>query len=121
MELVKKQTKICSQCGIKKSVNEFYFDSLAVDTLRSNCKSCHNKASRERRYGISHSSIETLITKQDGKCAICKVVLGLKFDVDHDYRTNKIRGILCPDCNKGIGRLKDSVEILKQAILYLEK
>lgn len=56
-------------------------------------------------------------------CKICGVSqnsLNYSLNVDHDHKTKKIRGLLCGKCNTGIGLLKENIEILKSAILYLE-
>jgi len=52
----------------------------------------------------------------------CKNVLdmGFKTHVDHDHTTNKIRGLLCSLCNPALGSFRDSIDILKEAIYYLE-
>lgn len=31
------------------------------------------------------------------------------------------RGLICNDCNLGIGRFKDNIKIIKNSIVYLEK
>jgi hypothetical protein len=41
--------------------------------------------------------------------------------VDHDHKTGLIRGLLCTQCNPGIGYFQDSIERLQLAIKYLEK
>lgn len=41
--------------------------------------------------------------------------------IDHDHKTGKIRGLLCGFCNKAIGLLKENINILRNAIHYLEK
>ena len=41
--------------------------------------------------------------------------------VDHNHVTGQIRGLLCTNCNLGIGNFKDKTELLKNAIKYLEK
>lgn len=35
--------------------------------------------------------------------------------------TNKVRGILCPEWNHGLGKFKDNITNLRLAIEYLEK
>jgi hypothetical protein len=63
-----------------------------------------------------------LLEAQNGKCAICGGGETGKFSrlsVDHDHVTKKIRGLLCSSCNAGLGRLKDSEELLIRALEYL--
>lgn len=40
--------------------------------------------------------------------------------VDHDHETGKVRGLLCKSCNLAIGKFKESVEIVRRALAYLE-
>lgn len=75
------------------------------------------------RYDLEIEEYQKLYEKQDNKCAICKGSFelgGMKgLYVDHDHVTNKVRGLLCPACNSALGKFKDSVEILQNAIKYL--
>ena len=82
---------------------------------------------RERKFGITRSDYVKLFNDQNGVCAICHqpetaarkgVVRSLA--VDHDHKTGKIRGLLCSDCNTGIGKLKDDPNILLSASEYLK-
>jgi Recombination endonuclease VII len=85
-------------------------------------------------YGITLQEWEKLLEKQDGKCAICCIPLYLKLDgtqdstVDHNHACcagqsscgKCIRGILCVNCNWGLGQFKDDQAILQAAINYLK-
>jgi len=57
-------------------------------------------------------------------CPIChkKTIPGLtsKVVLDHDHKTGRPRAWICDSCNTGIGRFKDEIELLKNAIKYLE-
>lgn len=75
------------------------------------------------KYGLSIEEYQKLLSKQNNLCAICGCEILDKQNrphVDHNHITNKVRGILCHNCNVGIGHLKDSVVLLKNAIKYLE-
>lgn len=73
----------------------------------------------KRKYGLSKEEYYLLKEKQDNMCAICKIS-NRRLAVDHCHITGKIRGLLCLNCNTGIGQLKDSVELLESAINYLK-
>ncbi len=76
-----------------------------------------------KKYGISIEDYNETFTKQEGKCAICgthQVELKKKLSIDHCHKTGKVRGLLCNNCNVGIGFLKEDIENLRCAILYLD-
>lgn len=76
----------------------------------------------KRLYGISFEEYSKLLLKQNYKCAICdidEVEYGKKLVVDHNHKTGKVRGLLCRNCNVGIGLLQDNKELLKKASLYV--
>lgn len=77
----------------------------------------------KQRYGISIEDYEGMLEKQEGCCAICGVHTSgeeKNLAVDHCHNTGKVRGLLCFDCNTGLGKLKDSEELLRKALKYLE-
>lgn len=64
-----------------------------------------------------------LFDKQEGCCAICeKHQANLKqtMNVDHNHKTDRIRGLLCHNCNLLLGFAEENIKILKNAIKYLE-
>jgi hypothetical protein len=85
------------------------------------------KTHLQRRFNLSLEDYNKMLDAQGGKCAIClqpetqKRAGKLKaLSVDHSHITGAIRGLLCSDCNTGIGKLKDSTEILMNAVEYLK-
>jgi hypothetical protein len=80
---------------------------------------------RFARFGATIEDHERLWIEQNAQCAICKTDLNLKgrrgCQFDHCHKTNKARGLLCGDCNRGLGGFKDNPGFLLEAVLYLEK
>lgn len=72
-------------------------------------------------YGISKAEYDALLAEQGGVCAICRqeCCTGRRLSVDHDHETGKVRGILCSNCNIGIGKFKENTDLLLAAINYL--
>mgnify|MGYP003149689116 CR=1 FL=1 len=79
------------------------------------------------KYGMTLKDKTILLQKQNNKCMICFI----KFNtddtrtttpaVDHCHISNKIRGLLCGLCNKGLGHFKDNTKLLTKAINYLQE
>lgn len=111
-------------------------------TCKSKCLRCYRKENKKARsntplakakrrrnrvfgkYKITMSQYEELSRKQSGKCAICfaspeDIRYGV-LCIDHCHRTNKVRGLLCIECNTGLGRFEDKLQILCNAIHYLK-
>ena len=57
--------------------------------------------------------------KQQAQCAICNKVFSDDGCIDHDHKTNELRGLLCKQCNVGLGSFKDSSEVCLKASKYL--
>lgn len=73
-----------------------------------------------KKYGLSLIEYKAMFESQTGRCAICKSAPTLKrLSVDHDHKTGAVRGLLCTNCNLGLGNFKDDQEILKAASDYL--
>lgn len=77
----------------------------------------------KRHFGMTLEQYNEQIAKQGGKCALCLRVPTeqpkRKLAVDHCHKTNTIRGLLCGECNRGLGLFRDNVYLLKRAIKYL--
>src|SRR3990167_175307 len=69
------------------------------------------------RYHLSREIYEQRLADQQYACAICKAETFLV--VDHNHATDTVRGLLCQDCNYGLGRFKDDIGRLLAAADYL--
>jgi hypothetical protein len=98
------------------------------------CLPCHNERGRKhreaahgstrnyhlkRRYGITATEFDAMAAEQGGLCAICRERPAVH--VDHDHQTGAVRGLTCFNCNGGLGQFKDRVDIMRNAIRYLER
>lgn len=111
----------CSLCKKLKSSNLFSKCRTRKTGFSPICKPCYLSWTRKKKYGITADQLDVLLKLQNQRCAICKVPFGDIFYVDHCHKTGKVRGVLCQDCNMGIGRLKDDPTVLRSAISYLER
>ena len=77
-----------------------------------------------QKYGINLKKYNYILNKQQHRCACCGVhekELTKRLAVDHDHNTGAIRGLLCSNCNTGIGMLGDSKEAIEAALQYFDK
>lgn len=90
------------------------------------------------KYGITITTFNTIYDNQNGKCAICnkhQSELSRPLQVDHNHKTNGIRGLLCAACNcklqgikdkthsieNEINKHKEKIQIYESMITYLNK
>jgi hypothetical protein len=141
--------QVCAACSIEKPVDAFHFRGRTQVVRQPKCKECNaankrrcvnrwreqnpeqNRASRKAtkvklKYGLTPEDIEKLYVEQGGKCAICPKLLSFakgpksqRPHVDHDHESGKVRGLLCGQCNTGIGMFGDKPALLVAATAYL--
>ena len=80
---------------------------------------------RLRGFGLTVEAYDRLVAAQGDVCACCgKGDPGCGrtlWCIDHDHKTGVIRGLLCNNCNAGIGILGDTIEAVRAALAYLER
>lgn len=117
-------TKQCYICKENKPLNCFHKNKSRKDGVTHECKDCKSEQHLLRKYGITALKYKQMLIKQNNACAICKTKTpggkNNKFVVDHNHKTEEVRGLLCDNCNKAIGLLNDSPELLISAKIYLE-
>lgn len=85
------------------------------------CRGCRATYRSETRRGmyrdmITDNELKKLI-EEVKNCVICGSKE--KLVVDHDHKENKIRGMLCHHCNRGLGHFRDDPMLLEFAAQYL--
>jgi DNA-binding CsgD family transcriptional regulator len=118
----------CKRCGHRGPADEFPAVA-AGNYLCQACREAQLHASSIRRHGCTAAEYQELLVAQGGKCAICDAPAGhqscrgkvCRLSVDHDHKTGTIRGLLCNNCNRGLGRFQDSVKLLIKAARYLQR
>lgn len=74
----------------------------------------------QKRYGITLKDRQAMEERQAGKCAICGET-PRRLVVDHCHKKGHVRGLLCDECNRGLGAFKEDVLIFTKALEYLDK
>ncbi|TET13899.1 MAG: hypothetical protein E3J82_02525 [Candidatus Thorarchaeota archaeon] len=144
------ESKKCSTCKIVKPASEFNHKPGTKDGLQPICKPCkkiwnHNQRKKklaenvdyeverhlQKAFGMSLKEYLEIERNQGHKCALCSTndpgtrkrngANKSRFCVDHDHETGEIRGLLCTNCNRGLGLLGDTLERLEAAAAYLRK
>ena len=116
---------VCTSCRTTRDDQQFREGSKVCDE----CYEVNRNIQLYQKYGILLEDYERILEEQEGRCAICgmkaehNVINGrLKsLHVDHDHSTGTIRGILCSNCNTGLGMFKDDPTLLRNAIEYLRR
>ena len=93
-----------------------------AEYLKEYRKNYYSTFKKYDRYGITKQDYDLMLESQNNMCKICNIEFKTSGDVmiDHDHNTNEVRGLLCNNCNAGIGFLKDDVVLLEKAISYLK-
>lgn len=87
-------------------------------------KKIQRKYDLKKKFNITLEQYNEILKKQNNCCDICKKsnLNEIKdLSVDHCHKTNKIRGLLCQNCNTALGLLKEDRQIFENGIKYINK
>lgn len=124
-----KEYRLKNKDKIKERGKDWYINNREAIIKRTALRNKNNRESLKvikayHRYKITPKEYFKFMDKQNSKCVLCGCDLypwDTNTNIDHDHKTNKVRGLLCSDCNKGIGLLKEDIDILERAIKYLKE
>ena len=112
------------RCALCRSANAAYNRELRARRGKAYVRDCNLK----HTHGLSRGEYQRMFEEQSGVCAVCKKpetkknqygVLSLA--VDHNHDNGEIRGLLCMKCNRSLGMLEDSAEIIQSLLEYRKK
>lgn len=112
--------KVCRLCNRRLALVRFR--AVGNDRRRTECGDCEREATfardLRRRYDLPLATYEAMLVDQGGCCAICEKTMAPPC-VDHCHESGLVRGLLCANCNLGLGHLRDDAALLVAAIGYL--
>jgi len=127
----------CPKCNKEKEISEFNKDKHTAFGVAIYCRKCtaeksnlryvnfkrnHRNTQLKSNYNITIDEYEKLLIQQNNGCAICGRDNNGKrmMCVDHCHSTGGVRGLLCNNCNLGLGNFMDDIKLLENAIKYLK-
>ena len=133
----RRAVKYCPYCGQPFAAREIWPHRRFCDRNPKNLRATRSytggrvgdlyRSRKLSRYGLTISDYDRMFAEQGGVCKICGRPPDLNghpnqryLSVDHAHTTNAVRGLLCSNCNHGIGKFKDSPDLLIRAALYLD-
>lgn len=107
----------------KNTVKRYNHNTAGINSrIRYQLSDTYLKKHLRLKYGMSLDDYYALSAKQNNVCAICNKPNrnGARLCVDHDHKTQKIRGLLCTNCNSLLGLANDDTLIFENAIKYID-
>ncbi len=104
-------TRTCKKCDHKGPLKDFPTSGQYYEKRR--------EWRIFKHYGLTLEEYNQMYDDCGGACEICHKELDVLY-IDHDHNTGRVRGLLCSQCNTGIGGLQDDVGLLLHAVRYLE-
>lgn len=131
--------KLCFKCNELKPYEEYAKAKSNKDGFYHLCRKCQSEVRKDypstkavKNYSKHNLSLEDyvrLLEAQDSRCAVCQKYLNLEdASIDHDHNCcpesysscgRCVRGLLCKQCNVGLGMFKDNPVTVAGAFRYL--
>ncbi len=122
--------KLCNVCNKTLSLDKFHKRTLKTGKVshQSKCKECSTSVRKKyykpheymrRKFNLSEAEYQQLM--KHNNCQVCGRDITNKKCIDHCHNKEKIRGVLCNNCNTALGLVGDNVQILSKLIQYLEQ
>lgn len=131
-------SKVCPGCEQDRLLADYCKDRRSPDGYSRRCLACRRleaakadpRATKDRylrwRFGIGLAEYEAMHAAQGGVCKVCgrpqqQTRRRAYLDVDHSHVTGRVRGLLCSECNRALGLLRDDPVSVANLLAYLTK
>ena len=122
--------KICTNCNQELPLDKFHKRTYASGNIgdQPKCKKCSSEKRKSyykpheymrRKFNLTETEYSDLINVNT--CQICDRDITDKKCIDHCHSKEKIRGVLCNNCNTALGLVGDNTEVLSRMINYLNR
>lgn len=103
---------------VERSAQRRRYNVLHREYLKEYYKKSRNRRIA-RQYGTTEQVIAELMQRET--CQLCERPLaGRRRAIDHDHEVGGIRGMLCGNCNAGLGLLGENSGVLRRAADYID-
>lgn len=121
-DLAAGNTDVCLRCIARLADSNGTRPPIGVDAYLRKWNADRLLA-RVRKYGLTMAQYEAMRKACDYSCEICgtRETADHQLHIDHCHATGRVRGLLCPQCNQGLGNFKDNVDAMATAIAYLKR
>lgn len=134
---------LCKKCSNERNKQYYQTHKKDIDEYQKQYRQTHKKEGKQyrqthkkerrisdlkRAYNTTLPELKIIYKNQKGKCGICEKKIPFKPNghkglvTDHTDINGKpiVRGLLCVECNAGIGMLGDNYEGVMKAARYLK-
>lgn len=114
-------TCVCTRCKVEKDLTLEFFPphNKKKNGFDSWCRVCRAIYRSEIRRGLYRGVISDKNLKEIIAVGVCTICGEPGDQVDHCHETGQVRGLLCVNCNTGLGKFKDDPDLLEFARIYL--
>jgi Recombination endonuclease VII len=111
----------CRACRADIAKKDYEKNSVRIAEQRKK-SGVARKATLKNKYGITVETWKQLVNEQNGACLICsfRPENPTSLHIDHNHLTGEVRGLLCNNCNVGLGYFSDNPDRLIKASMYLQ-
>ena len=124
-EFTSASQRYCKKCRNSRAKKKYRDDPTYKQAQSKRAKQRYINIGRLHIYGLGKEQFLQMLEEQNNRCKICLKLFSEKgYDVpriDHCHATGKNRGLLCNNCNRGLGFFLDSAELMERAAHYISE